>query len=100
MKTYIVTLGSALGNPSEQIPFLFLFVQNRPFPHRNRQSQDDPLHHQKVRTELGLRPGGFGILIASNLMDEMIYNERHNEVVLIKYLDGDLLKPNHDIPKP
>ncbi|HAF12299.1 MAG TPA: histidine kinase [Blastocatellia bacterium] len=62
--------------------------------------EGDPLHHQKVRTELGLRPGGFGILIASNLMDEMIYNERHNEVVLIKYLDGDLLKPNHDIPKP
>lgn len=54
--------------------------------------EGDPLHHQKVRNELGLRPGGFGILIASNLMDEMIYNERHNEVVLIKYLNGGLTK--------
>ncbi len=51
--------------------------------------EGDPLRHQQVRTELGLRPGGFGILIVSKLMDEMIYNERHNEVVLIKYLDGD-----------
>ena len=56
----------------------------------------DPFHHQKVRTELGLRPGGFGILIASKLMDEMIYNERHNEVVLIKYLNRDLQKSNQN----
>ena len=46
------------------------------------------MQHERVRQEMGLRPGGFGILIASNLVDEMIYNERHNEVVLIKYLDG------------
>jgi anti-sigma regulatory factor (Ser/Thr protein kinase) len=50
--------------------------------------EGDPLHHAQVRSELGLRPGGFGILIARNLVDEMIYNERHNEVVLIKYLDA------------
>jgi DNA-binding response OmpR family regulator len=47
----------------------------------------DPIHHEQVREELGMRPGGFGILIARDMMDEMIYNERHNEVVLIKYLD-------------
>ncbi len=41
-----------------------------------------------MRAEQGLRPGGFGILIARNMVDEMIYNERHNEVVLIKYLDA------------
>ena len=46
-----------------------------------------PLGHEKVRTLQGLRPGGFGILIARNMVDEMIYNDRHNEVVLIKYLD-------------
>lgn len=45
------------------------------------------LGHENVRTLQGLRPGGFGILIARNMVDEMIYNERHNEVVLIKYLD-------------
>jgi DNA-binding response OmpR family regulator len=47
-----------------------------------------PLQHEHVRAEQGLRPGGFGILIARNMVDEMIYNERHNEVVLIKYLDA------------
>jgi len=46
-----------------------------------------PLGHENVRTLQGLRPGGFGILIARNMVDEMIYNDRHNEVVLIKYLD-------------
>ena len=50
--------------------------------------QGDPLRHEHVRAEQGLRSGGFGILIARNMVDEMIYNERHNEVVLIKYLDA------------
>jgi len=48
--------------------------------------QGDPMQHEQVREDEGLRPGGFGILIARDLVDEMIYNERHNEVVLIKYL--------------
>lgn len=50
--------------------------------------ENDPMQHERVREELGMRPGGFGILIARNMVDEMIYNEKHNEVVLIKYLDG------------
>jgi anti-sigma regulatory factor (Ser/Thr protein kinase) len=49
--------------------------------------ENDPMQHERVREQLGMRPGGFGILIARNMVDEMIYNERHNEVVLIKYLD-------------
>jgi two-component system, OmpR family, response regulator len=48
--------------------------------------EGDPLAHARVREEEGLRPGGFGILIARDLVDEMIYNEKHNEVILIKYL--------------
>ena len=38
------------------------------------------------RAELGLRPGGFGVLIARQIADEVIYNERGNEVLLIKHL--------------
>jgi len=48
---------------------------------------DDPTQHQRAREELGLRPGGFGILLARDMADELRYNERHNEVILIKYLD-------------
>jgi DNA-binding response OmpR family regulator len=55
---------------------------------------DDPMHHERVREEEGIRPGGFGILIAREMVDEMIYNERHNEVLLIKYLDGAASKSN------
>jgi hypothetical protein len=36
---------------------------------------------------MGLRPGGFGILVARQVVDEMFYNERGNEVVLIKRLE-------------
>jgi DNA-binding response OmpR family regulator len=50
--------------------------------------EGDPIKHERVRIDHGLRPGGFGILIAREMVDEMIYNEQHNEVLLIKYLDG------------
>ena len=55
---------------------------------------DDPLQHARVREEQGMRPGGFGILIARDLVDEMIYNEKHNEVILIKYLGGTEEQPS------
>jgi CheY-like chemotaxis protein/anti-sigma regulatory factor (Ser/Thr protein kinase) len=49
--------------------------------------QDQPLQHVKVRQERGLRPGGYGIVLASQLIDELIYNEKHNELIFVKYLD-------------
>jgi anti-sigma regulatory factor (Ser/Thr protein kinase)/CheY-like chemotaxis protein len=48
---------------------------------------DSPIAHVEHRESQGLRPGGFGILLTRNLVDELIYNEKGNEVVLIKYLD-------------
>jgi DNA-binding NarL/FixJ family response regulator len=48
---------------------------------------DDPVRHVAVRDELGLRPGGFGILLAQKLVDQVIYGQDGNEVLLIKYLD-------------
>lgn len=47
---------------------------------------DNPLHHVLVREEKRLRAGGFGILIASKLVDKLVYNKRHNEVLFVKYL--------------
>jgi anti-sigma regulatory factor (Ser/Thr protein kinase)/CheY-like chemotaxis protein len=38
------------------------------------------------RAALGLRPGGFGMLIAKRVVDELVYNEPGNEVLLIKYV--------------
>jgi anti-sigma regulatory factor (Ser/Thr protein kinase) len=46
----------------------------------------DPIAHLERRAELGLRPGGFGMLLTKQIVDEMFYNERGNEVVLIKRL--------------
>jgi anti-sigma regulatory factor (Ser/Thr protein kinase) len=47
---------------------------------------DNPVRHASVREEKGLRGGGFGILLVSELVDELVYNERHNEVQFVKYL--------------
>jgi anti-sigma regulatory factor (Ser/Thr protein kinase) len=50
--------------------------------------QDDPLRHQKHREAQGIRPGGYGILLAKNLVDELFYGEKGNDVLLIKYIHG------------
>jgi anti-sigma regulatory factor (Ser/Thr protein kinase) len=47
---------------------------------------DDPVGHITVREEQGMRPGGFGILLAQKLVDELIYSQEGNEVLLVKYL--------------
>ena len=54
--------------------------------------EDQPFRHMQVRQEKGLRPGGFGIMLASQVIDELIYNERHNELIFVKYIGG--LPPN------
>jgi CheY-like chemotaxis protein len=48
---------------------------------------DDPLAHDRIRQEMGLRPGGLGLVMTRAFVDEVIYNEKRNEVVLVKYLD-------------
>ena len=47
---------------------------------------DSPFEHAEVREQLGLRPGGFGIFMTRQLVDELLYNEAGNEVLLVKYL--------------
>lgn len=46
-----------------------------------------PIAHVEVREKKGMRMGGFGMLIAQKLVDEVIYNEKGNEVILVKHLD-------------
>jgi len=46
---------------------------------------DNPVAHLEVREAEGIRPGGFGILIAQQLVDELVYNEHGNEALLIKH---------------
>lgn len=51
------------------------------------QPEDDPTAHAIVREDRGMRPGGFGILTVRAQVDELLYNEKRNEVVFVKYLD-------------
>jgi anti-sigma regulatory factor (Ser/Thr protein kinase) len=47
---------------------------------------DEPTAHDQVRQSKGLRPGGFGLLMTQANVDELVYNEKQNEVVFVKYL--------------
>ena len=49
---------------------------------------DDPAAHILQREAAGMRPGGYGLLLASGTVDELIYNEIGNEVLLVKYVDS------------
>ncbi|HTC36154.1 MAG TPA: response regulator [Bryobacteraceae bacterium] len=47
---------------------------------------EDPFRHMELRRQMGIRPGGFGLLMTKNFADELIYSAKGNEVILIKYL--------------
>lgn len=57
----------------------------RDLPHAAISNPDGTMEHAEVRQQKGIRPGGFGILLARNMVDELIYNERGNEVILVKH---------------
>jgi len=48
-----------------------------------------PTAHDQIRQSKGLRPGGFGLLMTQANVDELLYNEKQNEVVFVKYLDAE-----------
>ena len=50
-------------------------------------SEEDPIRHLEVRNELGLREGGFGIMLARGLVDKFWYNERGNQVTMVKHFE-------------
>ena len=56
-------------------------------PHAAISHPDDPTEHIRARDEKRLRAGGFGLLTVRGQVDELVYNEKQNEVIFIKYLD-------------
>ena len=46
-----------------------------------------PMGHLYAREEKQLRPGGFGLLTVRAEVDELVYNEKQNEVIFMKYLE-------------
>ena len=51
-------------------------------------AEHDPVAHLTIREKLGLRDGGFGIMISKGMVDEVHYNETGNQVTLIKRFRG------------
>ena len=47
---------------------------------------EEPFRHVELRRKMGIRPGGFGLLMTKSFADELIYSAKGNEVILIKYL--------------
>ncbi|HEY3835276.1 MAG TPA: response regulator [Bryobacteraceae bacterium] len=83
--TYIRTAGAIiyyLHDPGEGFSF-------ERIPHAAISNDpDDPVAHTEIRDQMGIRPGGFGLLLTRNVADELIYSEKGNEVMLVKYLKG------------
>ncbi len=50
-------------------------------------SDEDPIGHLDVRNEAGIREGGFGIMLTKGLVDSFQYNEKGNQVTLVKKFD-------------
>ena len=55
-------------------------------PHAAISHPGSPLEHAEVREQMGIRPGGFGLLMLKNFADELLYNAKGNEVIFIKRL--------------
>jgi len=49
---------------------------------------DQPLQHLEEREKLGMRAGGYGLMLTRSLVDELLFNEKQNEVLFVKYLEG------------
>ena len=49
---------------------------------------ENPAAHIRVREKQGMRPGGYGLLMAAGTVDELIYSDVGNQVLLIKYMDS------------
>jgi len=46
----------------------------------------DLINTEVDREKAGVRPGGLGIYSVKSIMDEILYNEKCNEVILVKYI--------------
>ena len=51
-------------------------------------AEEDPVAHMSIREQLGLRDGGFGIMISKGMVDEVQYNQAGNQVTLVKRFGG------------
>ena len=56
-------------------------------PHASSGDEEDPVGHFAVREVLGLREGGFGILISKGMVDDVKYNDKGNRVTLVKHFN-------------
>jgi anti-sigma regulatory factor (Ser/Thr protein kinase) len=47
---------------------------------------ENAIAHMEVRDRAGMRAGGFGLMLVRAIADELMYNDRGNEVTFVKYL--------------
>lgn len=56
-------------------------------PHAAGGKRNVAMEIARYRKKCGMRPGGLGISYAMGVVDQLIYNEKGNAVVMIKYID-------------
>ena len=63
------------------------FLHGYAGPRRHREHRGGTVRAiWQLRQQMGIRPGGFGLLMTKSFADELIYSAKGNEVILIKYL--------------
>lgn len=55
-------------------------------PHSLPDPTADPIKTMQERMDAGKRPGGYGVYLIQKLVDNIVYNEKGNSVLLIKYI--------------
>jgi len=60
----------------------------------------DPIAHIMERVSAGKRMGGYGIFMTKTIMDEVVYSERGNTVVMTKYFGTGRRPARKDTPEP
>ena len=61
-------------------------------------NRDNPLQHLDIREQLGLREGGFGLLIARGLVDELRYEQGGSRAILTMRLHPDASDDQQPLP--
>jgi len=60
---------------------------------------ENAIAHMAVRDTAGMRAGGFGLMLARAIADELTFNERGNEVTFVKYLAEPSWKPTATVSR-
>jgi anti-sigma regulatory factor (Ser/Thr protein kinase) len=86
-----------IANPLDGLVANLAIEDVLPDPPGDSNPTDSILAEIRRREEKGLPISGFGLLLARGAVDELLYSEIGNEVLLIKYIDREQAMPSYPL---